>query len=332
MGLYFSPARIEMRTFITTLGECLIDFLPLNSTQDKEASTAFRMCAGGSIYNVAMGVARLGEAAAFSCKVADDYFGRFLRSHIENEHIDTRFLVTQKGGQTTLAFVAMEEGSPTFTFYGEGAADTLLDITELPAALFEETKILHFGSISLLRGKTPEAILAVAERLKGKALLSFDPNLRPDLVSNETAYRSLLQRIFALADVVKLSDVDLAWLNKDQPAEQAIQDLLAKGAGLVVVTRGQQGALAARAGGPIIEVPSFTVEFADAVGAGDSFCAGLLAQLSRRSLITAESLRTISTDDLHNILRFAAATAALNCTKVGANPPRLAEVEAFLSL
>jgi fructokinase len=319
-----------MRTFITTLGECLIDFLPLKCMQGQEMSDAFRMCAGGSIYNVAMGVARLGEPTAFSCKVADDYFGRFLRTHIEHEHIDTRFLVTQKGGQTTLAFVAMEAGSPTFTFYGEGAADTLLDITELPAALFEETKILHVGSISLLRGKTPEAILAAAERLKGKALLSFDPNLRPDLVSDETTYRSRLQRIFALADVVKLSDVDLAWLNKDQTAEQAIQDLLAQGAGLVVVTRGQHGALAARAGGPIIEVPSFNVEFVDAVGAGDSFCAGLLTQLARHTLITAESLRTISDDDLRMMLRFAAATAALNCTKVGANPPQLAEVEDFL--
>lgn len=319
-----------MKPLITCLGECLIDFLPFDV---EGSSDTFRMCAGGSIFNVAMGVARLGHtttAAAFSCKVADDYFGRFLRAHIEAEHIDTRFLVEQAGGQSTLAFVAMEDGNPAFTFYGDGAADTQLSIDEIPPALFDETAILHFGSISLLRGKTPEAVLAVVERLKGKALLSFDPNLRPALVQDEAHYRALLKRVFALADVVKLSDADLAWLYKDYTSEQAIKELLTLGAGLVVITRGKHGVTAARAGGPIIEAPSYTVELADAVGAGDTFCAGLLVQLAQRQFITAESLRSIQDDALQSMLRFAGAAAALNCTQVGANPPQYTEVEEFL--
>ena len=162
-----------MRTFITCMGECLIDFLPL---QKGEATVEFRMYPAGSLLNVSVGVARLGQPAAFACKIADDYFGRFLRSYITAEGIDTRFLTTV-AGHSTLAFVAMEAGQPTFSFYREGAADTLLTVADVPDALLTETSILHIGSISLLSGTTPATVLATVKRLKGQALLSLDHSL-----------------------------------------------------------------------------------------------------------------------------------------------------------
>src|SRR6266487_5728724 len=130
-------------------------------------------------------------------KVATDFFGRFLRAYVESEGIDTRFLLSADAS-STLAFVAMEGGEAAYSFYGEGAADTLLTAAEVPDALFDETRVLHIGAISLLRGTTPAAVLATVERLKGRALISFDPNIRPGLVHDEPAYRALLARLFAL--------------------------------------------------------------------------------------------------------------------------------------
>jgi fructokinase len=290
------------------------------------------MYAAGSLFNVAMGLARLGQTTAFASKIADDYFGRFLRKHIEAEQIDTRFLALAPGKQSTLAFVAMENGSPIFNFYGEGAADTLLTLEDIPETLFAETRILHFGSISLLRGTTPEAVLQTVERLQGKALLSLDLNIRPALVQDEPRYRTLLQRLIALADVVKLSDADLAWFRPHLSVEQALGELLTQGPALAVITRGSQGVVAARMSGATVQIPNFLVKVVDTVGAGDSFCAGLLTQLAERGMVTREAVLEISEAALDEILRFATAVAALNCMQAGANPPQRAEVERFLSL
>jgi fructokinase len=309
------------------MGECLIDFLPLHTGGEH---VDFRMYAAGSILNVAVGLARLEKETAFACKVADDYFGRYLQAYMAAEKIDPRFLVPLKGGRSTLAFVAMEAGIPTFSFYGEGAADTLLTVDELPDTLFTETRILHFGSISLLQGTTPDAVLQTVERLKGKALLSFDPNIRPELVRDEVGYRALLQRMIALADVVKLSDADLAWMMPGLSSGEALQELVAQGPALVVITRGAQGVMGASQRGASAQMPTFAVEVVDTVGAGDSFCAGLLAQLAERAMTTHESLARITANELGDILRFAAAVAALNCMQAGANPPRRSVVEQFL--
>jgi fructokinase len=317
----------NMITLITCMGECLIDFLPL---QKGEATIEFRMHPAGSPLNVAVSVVRLGQRAAFACKIADDYFGRFLQSYITTEGIDTRFL-TMAAGRSTLAFVAMEAGQPTFGFYREGAADTLLTVADVPDALLTETGILHIGSISLLSGTTPATVLATVERLKGQALLSLDPNLRPAMVQDEKAYRSLLQKLFSLIDILKLSDADLAWLMPNRPAAQAIHELLTLGPALVVVTRGAQGASAVKVGAAVVSVPGFPVEIVDTVGAGDTFCGALLALLAQRRVVTRASLQDISGEDLEEMLRFAAAAAALNCTRAGANPPRYIEVEQFLA-
>lgn len=317
-----------MRTLITCMGECLIDFLPL---QKGEATVEFRMYPAGSLLNVAVSVVRLGQPAAFAGKIANDYFGRFLRSYITAEGIDTRFLTTV-AGHSTLAFVAMEAGQPTFSFYREGAADTLLTVADVPDTLLTETGILHIGSISLLSGTTPATVLATVKRLKGQALLSLDPNLRPAIVEDEQGYRALLQQLFTLIDILKLSDTDLAWLMPNTPAEEAIHELLAQGPALVVVTCGARGAMAAKAETSVVSVPGFPVEVIDTVGAGDTFCAALLTHLARRQVVTRTALQNVSGEELLEMLRFAAAAAALNCTRAGANPPHYAEVEQFLAL
>jgi fructokinase len=315
-----------MSGVLTAIGEILIDFLPIQSGGH---TTGFAMHAGGAPFNVAVGMARLGQPAAFAGKVAADLFGRYLRAYAEEHGVDTRFLIRMEA-QSTLAFVAMENGEAAYAFYGEGAADTLLTIDDLPPEFFAETRIFHFGSISLLRGSTPDAVLAAAERLKGRALLSFDPNLRPGLVRDETAYRAILTRAFALADVVKLSSVDLDWLAPGRTAGEVVADLATRGPGLVVLTQGGAGVRAAR-GGQEWQVPAFPVRVVDTVGAGDAFSAGLLTALAERGVYTRTALDALPEADLLAALRFAGAVAALTCARAGADPPRRAEVAAFLA-
>jgi fructokinase len=314
-----------MRTLITCMGECLIDFLPL---REEETTTDFRMYPAGSIFNVAMGVARLGKPVAFCGKISHDYFGRYLQSSIIAEGIDTRFLTTARA-PSTLAFVAMDRGQPGFSFYGENAADTLLTPGDVPEALLAETGILHIGSISLLRGITPATVEATVERLKGKALLSLDPNIRSAIVQDEPAYRALLRRLIALVDVLKLSESDLAWLAPDTAIEQALEDLLAQGPSLVVITCGTAGAMAGMKAS--VHVPGMPIDVIDTVGAGDAFCAALLSQLMQTGHDTPAGMLKRAESELEQIIHFAVAASALNCTRAGANPPRLTEVEQFLA-
>jgi fructokinase len=314
-----------MRSLITCLGEILIDFLPI---EEDARTVGFKMHPGGSPFNVAVGLARLEQHVSFACKISSDLFGRYLRDYAESESIDTRFLLPSEA-QSTLAFVAMEGGEPAYAFYGEGTADALLTVEELPPALFEETAILAFGSISLLRGTTPAAVVATARRLKGKALLAFDPNIRPGLVYDEAAYRDLLNRLFALADIVKISAVDLAWLAPAQPPEKAAADILACGPALVVVTQGSSGVLALR-GRDRIEIPAFKLKVVDTVGAGDAFSAGMLAALMERRVVSRPTLDLMEGHELAASLRFAAATSGITCMRPGADPPTRAEVAAFL--
>jgi fructokinase len=307
------------------MGELLIDFIPI---LENGHTTGFRMHPGGSPYNVVVGLARLRANAAFASKASTDFFGRYLLKHLTDEGVDTRF-VAHDPAFSTLAFVAYEDGEPAYSFYGDDMADTRLQIDDVSEALFDETRLLHIGSISLLRGSTPDAIEAAVRRLAGRALISVDPNIRPGLVKDRAAYGALLERLFGLANVIKISAADLAWLMPGVGIADAAARLRARGAQLVVVTRGGEGAVALHASG-VHEAPVFPVDFVDAVGAGDAFSSGLLAELARAGALSGDALHALPGATLAAALRFASATAALTCARAGANPPTRAEVEQLL--
>ena len=308
---------------LACVGELLIDFLP----EAGLAPMGFRAYPGGAPLNVAVGLARLGQPAGFLGKVSTDVFGRALRRHLAAEGVDTRFLL-DSNAPTTLAFVAMVDGEPSFAFYGEAAADTLVRAEELSAAL-GEVAVLHFGGISLLRGTTPAAVEALVAQLAGRALLSFDPNIRPGLVRDAASYRGLLERLFATADLVKVSAADLEWLAPGLPFDKAVAELLAHGPAAVVLTLGRQGARLLRTDGEW-SAPAFEVPLVDTVGAGDAFDAGLLAALTQRGVASRATLATLGGPELAEVLRFATAVAALTCAHPGADPPRREDVETLL--
>jgi len=315
---------------ITCVGEVLIDFLPI---VEDGRTVGFRSHPGGSLLNVAVAAARLGARVALATRTGDDFFGRSLRAYAEGEGIDVRWM-SEAPARTTLGFVSFEGGEPAYAFYGEGTSDTLLVPENLPDELLDETAILHVGSISLLRGSTPATVLSACERLRGRALLSLDPNVRPDLVRDEPAYRAMLDRFFALVDVVKVSAADLAWLTPGRDIEAVAGELLDRGASLVAVTDGGAGVVALQRtarGTQRFGVPSFQVAVADTVGAGDTFDAGLLTRLVELRATSRDAIERLAAEAVEETLRFAAGVAALNCTRPGADPPHRAEADAFLA-
>ncbi|MEO6207025.1 MAG: carbohydrate kinase [Candidatus Limnocylindrales bacterium] len=318
------------KPLITCMGEILVDFLPVD---EGGQTVGFRMHPGGSLLNVAVAVTRLGGRSALVTKTGTDFFGRYLRAYAQGEGIDTRWL-SETAAPSTLGFVTLTGGEPHFTFYGDGAADTRLTRDDLSDELIAETAILHVGSISLLRGSTPATVIAACERMRGRALLSLDPNLRPSLVLDEPAYRATLATLVGLVDVVKVSAADLAWLAPGRDVTDAAVELLDQGPALVAVTLGESGVLAVRRtadGVATMRVPGFRVSVADTVGAGDSVDGGLLTKLAERGVTSRSALTRLGQDELAEILRFAVAVAALNCSRPGADPPRRADVDTYLA-
>jgi fructokinase len=309
----------------TTIGELLMDFMPV---VDEGRTVGFRTYPGGSPYNVAIALARLGAQVEFVGKASTDFFGRSLVKHLQQEGVGIRFL-SRSPAPSTLAFVTLERGEPSFAFYGEGSADTLLEPDDLPAGI-TSTTVLEFGSISLLRGPTAATITHLVGRLRDRTLLCFDPNIRPSLVKDAAAYRQMLTQMFRAVAIVKMSETDTKWLAPDQSPESVAAEVQRLGPALVVVTRGPRGAVALTAS-DTIQVSAPTVRVVDTVGAGDAFTAGMLLALTEQHGTSRESIEHLRTSELDAALTFAAGAAALTCTKPGANPPRRKELERFLS-
>ena len=237
-------------------------------------------------------------------------------------------LVRDGDEPSTLAMVFLEAGAePVYTFHDEGAADRMLRVEDVPAALPEEVRALHFGSISLLRDPGASAYESLMRRESGRRLVSLDPNVRPGLIRDRAAYVERLEEWLSLADLVKVSRADLEWLYPDRAPEDAAAAWLDRGPAVVVVTRGHDGAVALVPGGRA-EVQGIAVTVSDTVGAGDSFTSGLLAWLHRAGRLDRAAIDGVTEDELRTALAFANTAASITCTRAGAQPPTFAEMRA----
>lgn len=310
---------------ILVCGEALIDFVPRAFGEQ----TAYVPVPGGSPYNVAIGLGRQEVPVGFLGRCSTDAFGRRLRAHLAASGVDLAFCA---GGPeaSTLAVVMLEPGrEPEFAFYGDGAADVMLAIDDLPAELPPTATALHFGSISLVREPGATTFEALMAREHGRRVLSLDPNVRPGLIPDREAYVRRLERWVALVDLVKVSRADLAWLYPGIDPEAAARRWLAMGPSLVVVTLGADGAFGI-SGSLRREVGGRVVTVADTVGAGDAFTSGLLAWLETNGCLTHEGLRALTATDLDAALAHGVLTAAMTCTRTGAEPPTRSELLAGL--
>ena len=307
---------------ILCCGEALIDFVPL-----PEAG-GYKPCPGGSVYNIAVGLGRLGTPAGFFCKISTDFFGDQLLNYLNENGVDT-VLCPRSSDPTTLAFVSLpgEGQEPRFMFYANDTADRLLAADELPA-LPEAVKALHFGSISLVMEPGATALETLMHRECGRRIISLDPNVRPGLIANQEAYRRRFEGWISLVDIVKLSRADFDYIYPDQDMEEVITGWFMQGISLCIVTLGAEGSAGYAAAGATAFAPTPRIKVADTVGAGDTFLAATLSYLAQNGFLDQrEQIRTLTSAELAVSLSYAGRAAAINCSRQGANPPYRYEME-----
>jgi fructokinase len=304
---------------LTVIGEALVDLVPSGGPGQ------YRARPGGSPFNVAVGLARLGNRTALMARLADNAFGRMLRDGAAGEGIDLG-AAARATEPTTLAVVSVDGAARvTYDFYLDGTADWQWTPAELGRRP-PDTEVLHFGSLASWTSPGGELVdeFVGALRATGGVLVSYDPNVRPRVLGSPERARELVERGVRRAHVVKASREDVEWLYPSHGADEVGARWLELGAALVVVTGGPDGATAYRQGAGPLRRPGRDVDVVDTVGAGDSFTAGLLSGLVRRGLHAAGRAAEISHDALADVLDEAVLVSSVTCERVGADPPRAA--------
>ena len=302
-------------------GEALIDFTG-------SGGLAFQGHCGGSPLNAAVACARLGQATGYLTQLSTDLFGAKLLSHLQTAGIDTRFIV-RSDAPSTVAFVERGPQTNRYAFYARGSAARTPPRRPLPM-LPDSCRFLHFGSISLLQEPASSHITRLIETQGAQRIVVFDPNVRLSLIDDLPAYRARFAQWLACTDLLKLSDEDVAALAPGLGSGEAAAIWLQSRPRAVVVTHGANGAVLYRAGQPPLAMGATSVAVVDSIGAGDTFTAGLSVALSQCGIEQAAALESLSDADWSGVLRFAAMAAALNCTREGADPPTLAQVQVAL--
>jgi fructokinase len=317
---------------ILVCGEALIDMVPQKT---ETGENGFYPTPGGSPYNTAIAAGRLGTPVEFLGRFSKDFFGEILIQHLEKNHVGRQYIV-RSGENTTLAFVKLEPGrEPAYLFYTEGTADRSLTVEDLPRVLPPGTRCIVFGSIAMTMEPTASSIesfifSAARSISKERPLISFDPNIRPFMIRDHDAYVKRFEQWAAVSSIVKISAADFAFIYPALDLEAALNKLLSLGPPLVLTTLGPQGALGLlrRTDGLLrVSAPVEDLPVADTIGAGDTFHGSFLAYLEMHKLLSPAALVSLSEQELYNALYFANKAASIVCSRHGADPPTLEEVE-----
>jgi len=300
---------------ILCAGEALIDMLPRKTATGE---TAFAPHGGGAAFNSALALGRLGARAGLLTGLSTDLFGEMLTRTLIEAEVDLSPAI-RSDRPTTLAFVTLVDAQARYAFYDENTAGRMIAVEDLPA-LSEDVTALLAGGISLTVEPCGSAYEALVLREAGHRIVMLDPNIRPGLVAHEAAYRARLGRMIAAADIVKVSDEDLHWLEGPGDPAALARRLLDRGVKLVLLTRGAEGA-EAFTGTASARVVAPAVSVADTVGAGDTFNAGFLCALERGGHLGKQALRSLGPEQMSEALGLAARAAAITVSRAGANPP-----------
>jgi fructokinase len=307
---------------ILCCGEALIDMIPVTAETGPDT---YAPRPGGAVLNTAVALGRLGAPAAMLTGLSTDMFGRRLAAHLAGSHVDTKQVIWSDRA-TTLAFVELVSGEASYCFYDENSAGRMLTLAEVPP-LPPEFSTLFFGGISLTSAPACECYADLLAREGDSRVVMIDPNIRPGLIKDASGYRRRLNRMLAQADIVKLSQEDLAWLFPNSTDEEAkIQTLLDQGPALVALTRGAKGATGYLTDGAVVKVSALPCRVVDTVGAGDAFNAGLLAKLSELDILSKAQVRSLAPACLQLALEHGTRAAARTVTRIGADPPWAAEL------
>lgn len=303
---------------LTVIGEALVDLVPDRTTGE------YRPRPGGSPFNVAVGLARLGNRTSLMARFADDRYGRLLRSTAAGEGIDLSS-APLGAERASVARASVDAAARvTYDFDIEGTADWQWSAPEL-REVSPETEVLHFGSIA---SWTPPGGARIADlvselRARDNVLISYDPNVRPAVLGAHGSSVELIEQNVRRAHVVKASREDLDWLYPNLAADDVAARWSHLGADLVVLTDGADGAIAYRRASAPLRRPGCPVTVVDTIGAGDAFTSGLLTGLVRRRLHRCPPLEQIPDATLTDIIDEAVLVSAITCEREGADPPRL---------
>lgn len=313
---------------IVALGEVLIDFT--NNGYSASGMRLFEQNPGGAPANMLTAATKLGLSTAFIGKVGTDMHGQFLKEVLEQQGIDTKGMILDPNFFTTLAFVELKEnGERVFSFARKPGADTMLTKEDLNQDLLKNTKVFHFGSLSLTNEPSKTATYeAIRIAKEAGAIISYDPNYRAPLWENEKVAIEMMREPIPYVDMMKISDEETELLTGQVDPEAAAEILISQGVKVVVVTLGEQGALVRIKDGSRI-VPGFKSQVVDTTGAGDSFWGSFVQQV----LETKKEVDTLTLDELSKCVTYANAVASICVSKRGAIPamPTKEEVENRLS-
>ena len=312
---------------VIALGELLVDLA--ERTKDENGYPTLAANPGGAPGNFLAALSAYGKKTAFLAKVGDDTFGHLLTGTMRRAGIDTRGILISPDTFTTLAFVTFDaHGDRSFAFARKPGADTQLRWEEIDPAMLAESRVFHFGSLSCTDEPARSATFAAVEAAKrAGAVISYDPNYRAALWTDEAAAAAQMRSMVPYADVMKLSDEETLLLTGAAEPEEAAHRLLAQGVSCVAVTLGERGALVAVAGG-MQTAPAFASDPVDTTGAGDGFWGGFL----HRMLTLDKRPAALTVADAADCARWGNATAALCITRRGGIPamPALGDVQALL--
>ena len=273
--------------------------------------------AGGSPFNVARGIARLGGKAAFLGGVSTDPLGRKIRRLLESEGVDAQYVIESEA-PTPLSVVGTgPDGSPSYVFYNRGTAECSLTPRSIPA-IDERITGFHFGSYTLVAEPIAGALAALASARRDR-FISVDPNVRPAIVPEMQVWRRRVEAMVAFANLVRVSREDLDHLYPSEAVDGIAQRWLDTAPDLVVVTDGSARVRAYRRDGLVEHAPA-DVAVVDTVGAGDSFQAALLTRIAELGP-PADVVSELAGSALRETLEFAAAAAAATCRRRGAGLP-----------
>jgi fructokinase len=315
---------------VAVAGEALVDLVPA------PVGGYFEIAPGGSPANVALGLARLGVPARLLARLADDMLGRRIRAHLAHNGVQLDHAIPATE-QTSLAMVSLDaSGSPAYDFRISGTADwqwTPAEVTDaLEPAASGSVVALHSGSLALTTPPGDAVLRDLLVRASSNVTISYDPNCRPMLMGDPGVVLDGVNELLAVADVVKVSSEDLAWLLPKMTPEEVLDDWLSRGPTLVAVTLGGEGVIAGTAAGLRTRRPGVPITVVDTVGAGDTFSAALLGGLHRRSLLGVDArpaLQAMDYSTLDELLYDAVLAAAICCSRRGADPPTRGDLRLF---
>jgi fructokinase len=319
---------------IICCGEALIDMVRADFPGQGEG---FLPLPGGSPCNTAAAIGRLGVPVKFLGKFSTGFFGEILIKHLKDSHVGDELMIPSERN-STLAFVKLEKGKePQYVFYTEGTADRSLSVRDLPQTLPDDTRCILFGSIAMTMEPVATAIetLILHENARNSGVkapvISFDPNIRPFMIKDTKAYLGRFEKWIAASTIAKISAADFEFLYPGLGLEKSLQKVLSMGPRLVITTLGPKGALAVlrrndgsvtRVSAPVVDLP-----VADTIGAGDTFHGAFLSWLEINGKMSRSGLANLPETELYDALFFANKAASIVCSRHGAEPPTLKEVE-----